>query len=188
MNSRFPFRLTPIAVAITLVLTLACEGAPETETTDPDIAELQKAGPAECLVACRSVVSCLGSSYGNYGGGYGNYGGGYGNYGGGYGDYGGGYGAGGYGCGYAACGSGESSPDWCGYGGYGDGYGGYGNLPGYGGPGYGGAGYGGTCTGSGTNMVDQCVAGCRSLPARTRRHLLSCVMAARTCQARLACE
>jgi hypothetical protein len=192
MKPRVSFRLTPIAAI--LVLTLACDGTPEAESTEPTGAELRGSGAAECMVACRRVVACLGGGYGGsgsydggYGGGYGDYGGSYGDYGGSYGDYGGGYGdyssgyGGGYGTcggGYAECGTGPSSPEWCGYGGYGDGYGGYGSLPGY----------GGTCTGGGTNMLGQCVAGCRALPARPRRHLLTCVMSAHTCQARLACE
>lgn len=189
------------AVAVFAFSSVACEGTQlDADALESVGAELGAKETSECLLACNQIESCLhgggygngyggyGSGYGGYGNGYGGYGSGYGGYGDGYGGYGSGYG-GGYGtCGYAECGHGASSPTWCGYGGYGDGYGGYGDLPGYGG-GYGyGYGYGGCGQGAGPSTFDQCVAGCRKLPPRARKQVVSCVLSAHSCKARMACE
>jgi len=190
---KFSFRSMSLA-AVAAISLAACEGTPsETETLELVGAELGAKETSECLLACNQIESCLhgggyGNGYGGYGSGYGGYGSGYGGYGDGYGGYGSGYG-GGYGtCGYAECGHGASSPTWCGYGGYGDGYGGYGDLPGYGG-GYGyGYGYGGCGQGAGPSTFEQCVAGCTKLRPRARKQVVSCVLSAHSCKARLACE
>jgi hypothetical protein len=185
------FRSMSLA-AVTVFSLVACEGAPpETDTLAPVGAELGAKEASECQLACTQIESCLhgggyGNGYGGYGNGYGGYGNGYGGYGSGYGGYGSGYGGygSGYGsCGYAECGHGASSPTWCGYGGYGDGYGGYGELPGYGGYGYGGCGQG-----AGPSTFDQCVAGCTKLPRRARNGVVTCVLSAHSCPARMACE
>lgn len=185
-------RVMPMAAV--MALTFGCEGTPlpsdpsapsTSETSDIRLPEGQS-----CEAACAQVIGCLRGGHGYGQGGYGSYGSG----------------------GYAECGY-AGSPDWCGYGGYGDGYGGYGNLPGYGGygDGYGGygEGYGDGAGGYGcgaggygdgygdgygygydygSSMYGQCVAGCRALPMGARRHVIACVMSARNCQVRLACE